>query len=110
MGATTPHSDDTSSAAGTGCDLHEYRRRRLAEKHKAMRKVRNTLLVLAMLAGLWFLVLLSRERSVSEPVSVESPVTERLESPEKDRTPPLILTDAIPTETTSTDAKPQAAQ
>lgn len=40
----------------------EYRRRLLAEKRRTVRTVRNTLLAIAVLAVLWWFILLFKER------------------------------------------------
>ncbi|MDO5553616.1 MAG: hypothetical protein Q4G68_07620 [Planctomycetia bacterium] len=38
-----------------------YQRRRLAIKRQAVRRVRNTLIILAILAGLWFVYLCAKQ-------------------------------------------------
>jgi len=45
----------------------EYRNRLLIERRRVVRTVRNTLLVIAILAGLWWLYLISQNRRTYEP-------------------------------------------
>ena len=79
----------------------EYRKRLLAEKRRTMRTVRNTLLAVAVLAALWWLVLLAKDRAsrtepivppaaspaASEPVSTETKDADRDTNPAESTTP-----------------------
>lgn len=72
----------------------EYRKRLLAEKRRTVRTVRNTLLAIAVLAVLWWFVLLIKERAKEttpiEPTAVPaaSPVI----------TPPSEVPSEVPSE------------
>ena len=51
----------------------EYRRALLMERRRTMRTVRNSLLVIALIAGIWFLILSARERVTREKESFPLP-------------------------------------
>lgn len=52
----------------------EYRMRLLLERRRAVKTVRNTLLAVAILAALWWLFLLAKERSGGAPLAPAVPV------------------------------------
>lgn len=61
---------------------NEYRLQRLAVRRRATRQVRNTLIVVALLAGSWFLYLLYLDRNQPKlPVPSVPQVTNESETP-----------------------------
>lgn len=60
-----------SEKNGQNLSPEEYRRRLLLERRRTMRTVRNSLLGIAVLAILWWLLLLYQDRTNDAPVPEE---------------------------------------
>lgn len=72
----------------------EYRALLLKERRRTVRTVRNTLLAIALLAGLWFLVLLAKERAAQNaPAPPEGTAAKNADGDEADRDFSLIKQD-----------------
>ena len=63
----------TKKNAGRQLTREEYRRALLIERRRTMRTVRNTLIGIAVIAALWFFLLLAKDRALRQAEPVRPP-------------------------------------
>ncbi len=64
----------------------EKRRHRLQEKRRAVRTVRNTLLIIALLAGLWYIYLVYKDSPQMVPIeNIGTPQSQETQTQQQDK-------------------------